>query len=129
MQLEIQKICSHLKNVVLDCVLLVLKLYAIQVVISLPLRIKLTMGQLLLLSLCNFCSFFSYVGGVLVTNLFSLLLIYFGYSANYDTRGAFVIIFLICSSLMKFWRVRVIDNKHWWTMRVYIDAHDVIRVM
>ena len=25
--------------------------------------------------LCNFCSFFGYVGGVLVTNLFSLLLI------------------------------------------------------
>ena len=73
--LEIQKRCSYLKNVALDFVLLVLKLYPIQVVISLPLWIKLTMGQLLLLFLCNFCSFFSYVGGVLVTNLFSLLLI------------------------------------------------------
>ena len=34
---------------------------------------KLPMGQLLLFFLCNFRSFFSYVGGVLVTNLFSLL--------------------------------------------------------
>ena len=25
--------------------------------------------------------------------------------------------------------VRVLDNKHWWTRRVYIDVHDVIRVM
>ena len=25
--------------------------------------------------------------------------------------------------------VRMIDNKHGWTRRVYIDAHDVIRVM
>ena len=32
------------------------------------------MDQLLLLFWCNFCSFFSSVGGVLVTNLFSLLL-------------------------------------------------------
>ena len=34
------------------------------------------MGQLLLIFLCNFSSFLAYVGGVLVTNLFSLLLIY-----------------------------------------------------
>ena len=34
---------------------------------------KLPMGQLLLFFLCNFSSFFSYVGDVLVTNLFSLL--------------------------------------------------------
>ena len=40
-----------------------------------PLWIKLTMGQLLLFFLCNFSSFFSYVGGILVTNHFSLLLI------------------------------------------------------
>ena len=33
------------------------------------------MGQLLLFFLCNFSSFFSYVGGILVTNHFSLLLI------------------------------------------------------
>ena len=57
----------------LDFVFLVLKLYPIQVIISLPLWIKLTMGQLLLLFLRNFCSFFVYVGGVLVTNFFSLL--------------------------------------------------------
>ena len=50
------------------------------------------MGQLLLFFLSNLCSFFSYVGGVLVTNLFS---------ANYNTWGAFVIIFLICSDLLE----------------------------
>ena len=66
---------SYLKNVALDFVLLVLKLCPIQVVISLPLWIKLTMGQLLLFFLCNFSSFFSYVGGIPVTNHFSLLLI------------------------------------------------------
>ena len=33
------------------------------------------MGQLLLFFLCNFCSFFSYTRGALVTNLFSLLMI------------------------------------------------------
>ena len=49
----------------------------IQVVISLPLWIKLTMGHLLLFFLCNFSSFFSYVGGILVTNNFSLLLDWF----------------------------------------------------
>ena len=56
-------------------VLLVLKLCPIQVIISLPLWIKLTMDQLLLFFLCNFSSFFSYVGGIPVTNHFSLLLI------------------------------------------------------
>ena len=54
---------------------LVLKLYPIQVVFSLPLWIGLIMGQLLLFFLCNFSSFFSYVGGIPVTNHFSLLLI------------------------------------------------------
>ena len=48
--------CSSLKNL-LHLALLVLKLYPIQV-ISLPLWIKLTMGQLLLLFLSNFCYFF-----------------------------------------------------------------------
>ena len=37
--------------------------------------IKVSMGQLLLFFLCNFYSLFSYVGGIPVTNLFSLLLI------------------------------------------------------
>ena len=60
-------------NVALDFVLLVLKLRPIQVVISLLLRIKLTMGQLLLFFLCNSSSFCSYVGSILVTNHFSLL--------------------------------------------------------
>ena len=66
---------SYRKNVPLDVVLLVLKLCPIQVVVSLPLWIKLTMGQLLLFFLCNFSSFFSYVRGIPVTNHFSLLLI------------------------------------------------------
>ena len=52
---------------------LVLKLCPIQAVISLPLWIKLTMGQLLLFFLCNVSNFFSYVGGILVTNHISLL--------------------------------------------------------
>ena len=55
--------------------LLVLKLCPIIVIISLPLWIKLTMGQLLIFFLCNFSSFFSYIRGTLVTNHFSLLLI------------------------------------------------------
>ena len=54
---------------------LVLKLCPIQVAISLPLWIKLTMGQLLPFFLCNFSSFFGYVGGIPVTSHFSLLLI------------------------------------------------------
>ena len=65
--------------------------------------IKVSMGQLLLFFLCNFYSLFSYVGGIPVTNLFSLLLIdryIFGYSANYKTRGALMILFLICSNLL-----------------------------
>ena len=40
-------------------------------VISLRLWIKLPMGRLLLFFLCEFSSLFSYIGGVLVTNLFS----------------------------------------------------------
>ena len=105
LQLEIQKRCSYFKYVALNLLLLVLKLYPIQVVISLPLWIKLTMGQLLLLFLCNFCSFFNYVRGVLVTNLFSLLFIdIFCNSANYNTGGEFVTIFLICSDLLNWLR-------------------------
>ena len=75
LKLEIQKRCCYLKNTALDFVLLALKLYPIKVVVSLPLWIKLTMGQLLLFLLSSFRSFFSYVGGVLVTNHFSLLLL------------------------------------------------------
>ena len=75
MQLEIQKRRCYLKNVALHFVFLVLKLCHIQVVISLPLWIKLTMGPLLLFYLCNFSSIFSYVGCIPVTNPFSLLLI------------------------------------------------------
>ena len=75
LKLEIQKRRSYLKNVTLDFVLLVLKFCFIQVVISLPLCTKLTIGQLLLFFLCNFCSCFSYVEGIHVTNHSSLLLI------------------------------------------------------
>ena len=52
---------------------LVLKLCPIQVVILLPLWIKPTMGQLLLFFICNFSSIISYVGGIPVTNYFSLI--------------------------------------------------------
>ena len=75
LQLEIQKRLCYLKNVALDFVFLVLKLCPTQVVISLPLWIDITMGQLLLFFLCNFSSFFSYVRGIPVTNHFSLLLV------------------------------------------------------
>ena len=50
-------------------------LYPIKVIVSVPLYIKLTMGHLLLFSLYNFGSFFSYVGGINVTSHFSLLFI------------------------------------------------------
>ena len=65
---------SYRKNVPLDVVLLVLKLCPIQVVVSLPLWIKLTMNQLLLCFLSNFSSFLSYVRGIPVTNHFSLFI-------------------------------------------------------
>ena len=87
--------------------LLVLKLYPILIVISFPLWIKFT-----------FCSFFTYVWGVLVTNLFHCYwLKYFGYSVNYNTRGAFMIIFLICSNLMNCLRsvgTRAITTESGW---------------
>ena len=56
------------------CLWFCLKLYPVQVVISVPLWIKLAMGQfLLLIFLCNFCSLFSYAGGALLANLSPLL--------------------------------------------------------
>ena len=89
-----------LKNIALDFVPVVLKLYPIQV-ISLPLWIKLTMSQLLLLFMYNFCSLLNYVGGVPIPNLFQCYwFIYFGYLANYSTQRAIVIIFLICCNLL-----------------------------
>ena len=55
-------------------VLLVFKLCPIQVVISIPLWIKLTTDQLLPFFLCNFSSFLSYVGGICVlTNHFFIV--------------------------------------------------------
>ena len=102
-------VLDYLENVALDFMFLVLNLCPIQVVILLPLWIKLTMGLLLLSFLCKCSSFFSYVGGIPVTNHFPLLLIdmiarYFGYSANYNTQGASAILFLICSDLLNFLR-------------------------
>ena len=101
LQLEIQKNTAILK---MHFVLLVLKLCPIQVVISLSLWIKLTMDQLLLIFLCNFSSFFSYVKGILVTNHFSLLLID-GYIVGIHeiiTHSEHLrqIQFLICSDLL-----------------------------
>ena len=49
-------------------------LYPIQVVISLPWWIKHTMRQLLIFFLWKCLSFFSYVGGALVFNFFSVIL-------------------------------------------------------
>ena len=67
-------------------------------IISPTLWIKLTTGHLLLFFLCNFCSFFSYFGDVLVTNHFSLLLIDSCILASNYTREAFSILSLISSN-------------------------------
>ena len=58
------------------------------------------------LFLCNFNSFFNYVGGVQVTNLFSLLWIDWCIMAIQQiiTRGALAILFLICSDLLSCFR-------------------------
>ena len=93
----------YLKDVSLDFVLLLFKLYPIQVVISIPLWIKPTMGLLLLFLLCSFRSFFSLCWRCLRNQpLFTVIdrQVYFGYPANYNTRGAFVMLFLICSDLL-----------------------------
>ena len=60
----------YLKNVTWDFVLFVSKLYPIQVVVSLPLWIKLTMGQLLHFSCERSAASLAYVEDVLLTNLF-----------------------------------------------------------
>ena len=106
LQLEIRKRSCRLKNIALNIALLVLKLCPTQVVISLPLWIKLTLGQLLLFFLSNFSSFFSYIGGIPIPNHSHCLLIerwiYFGYAANYNTKGAFAILSSVCSDLLNF---------------------------
>ena len=88
------------------CFWFFLKPYPIQVIISIPMWIKLTMDQLLLFFLCNFCSLFSYVGGVLAKESFfhRYWFIYFDYSANYDTQRVFVINFLISNDLLNCFR-------------------------
>ena len=55
--------------------LLVLKLYAIQAVILLPIMDKTHHGLVINVFSVQLLQLFSYIGGVLVTNLFSLLLI------------------------------------------------------
>ena len=88
------------------CFWFFLKPYPIQVIISIPMWIKLTMCQLLLFFLCNFCSLFSYAGSVLVKAPFfhRYWFIYFDYSANYDTQRVFVINFLISNDLLNCFR-------------------------
>ena len=95
--------------------------------------------------LCNVCSFFSCVGGVLVTNLFFHCpwLLYFGYLANYNKRVAFVIIFLMCSDLLKCLKrvhtifittesgynsLKVIFTKHFLTKATIFCCFDVFSV-
>ena len=72
--------------------------------ISLPLCIKLTMGQLLLVFLCNFRSFFKLTSRRPKNQLFSLfywlIQVYFGYSAKYNRWGAFTILPFICRDLL-----------------------------
>ena len=63
------------KNVAWNFVFLVLKLYPIQVVISLPFWIKLTIGQLFLFFCETSAAFLGYVGGVLGSKLFSQFVI------------------------------------------------------
>ena len=73
------------------------------------------MDQLLLLFLYNFRSLFSYARGDLETKLFTVIDI-FGYAANYNTEGAFLIIFLICSDPLNCLRrvdTIVNNNKKW----------------
>ena len=108
LQLEIQQRRCYLKNVALDFVFGFEAMPHRSCYLTSIMDIKLTMGQLLLFLLCNFSSFLIYVRGIPVTNHFSLLLIdrqlYFGYSANYNTQGAFAILFLVCSDLLNFLR-------------------------
>ena len=59
-----------LRNVAWDFALLVLKLYPMQVAISVLLWIKLAMGQLLLFFNETSAVFIAYVGGVLGTKIF-----------------------------------------------------------
>ena len=92
----------------MDFVLLVLKLYPIQIIISFPFWIKLIMVQLMLFFLCNFSSFFSYVGVILVSNLISLLLI--------DIFWLFIILWhtrSICKNLFDLQRSSELPQKCW----------------
>ena len=66
------------------------------------------MGQLLLFFLCNFCSFFSNVGGVLVTNLFSLLFI-----DRYILAIQEIITMSFCDILFNLQRSSELSQKRW----------------
>ena len=93
----------YLKNVALDFVLLVFKLYSIQVVSSAPLLIKLTTSQLLLFFLFGFRSFFGLRWMCCRNQPFFtvwLVEVYFSYSANYNAQGVFAILFVVCSDLL-----------------------------
>ena len=68
--LEVQKRCCYLKNAPVDLEHLALKLCPIQIVICFSLWINLTTGLSVQLQ-----QLYSYVGGTLLTNQFSLLLI------------------------------------------------------
>ena len=75
-------------------------LKTLKILISIALWIKLITDQLLLLFLCNFCSFFIRRRSPSNQSFLLLLMICFSYAANYNTRGAFVIIFLTSSDLL-----------------------------
>ena len=87
----------------------------IQIVISLPLWIKLTMGQLLLHFLCNFYSFSSYVWGVLVTNPFLLSIDRYILAIQQTTTHEHLWFFwsvAICRNHQKRWHYSH-NNKRW----------------
>ena len=92
------------KNFALDFVLLVLKLYHVQVLSFLRISFmdKTHHRPVIAIFFCaNSAAFLFYVEGVLITNLSSIVdwNVYFGYSANYNTQWEFVILFLISSDL------------------------------
>ena len=117
---QLQCICANLmicslkfkKNVfilkmLLWIVFLVFKLCSIQVVISLPLWIKLTMAQLLLFFSAKLQQVFQLRRKCSCNQPFFTVIdcqVYFGYLANYNTHRAFTILFLICSGLLNFLR-------------------------
>ena len=68
-----------------------------------PIMAKTHLGPVIALFSVKLQQIFSYAGGILVTNHFSLLLTD-RYPANYNTRGAFAMHFLICIDLLNCFR-------------------------